>query len=537
MRISNVPAIFFVSFLVSGILYFPTAEAKLVFDFVDFIRSYHETGWNIYDSATHHLSPYWVSKVAVTSLYLLFGFAAQPWHWVSCFLLAANVSLFFAWLRNLLLFVGSKQAHTIAAYAALLFILVPYHTETLVWAGAFNYLIVGLFVWSGLYSTERFLTTSNRWWAVVAFFSFLLGSFSHEWGLFGIAAAFLLWLLMQPASELRSKKTGFFLLSAVSVVALYLLNQCLSGRLIAHYGAEVHLHFQWRDMVAMFYKYGCKIVLLSGFWPVSVQEKVFAYFLVPAVNKALLGLLLLLLAVSCYQLLFKKNTASIGWFLFLLYALFVFPVLNLYFPNWTKIMADRYCFLPAAFLLSALVVFLFSVNGLKWLLWPYAALMFFLLQTDIASWQRAGSLLTSLEKDFRWNQNERIFFLNMPDNFNGAYMLRSTFTSGVAARAIKNGHYYPRQNNMTDVASYNLFNPEDSVLVQVLDSNRLRVQLSNPAAWWWKNGAGCESYRTEQVKLDLDIYTQSYTATFLHKNPQDVFLYQANGHWVEVPGF
>ena len=127
MRISNVPAIFFVSFLVSGILYFPTAEAKLVFDFVDFIRSYHETGWNIYDSANHHLSPYWVSKVVVTSLYLLFGFAAQPWHWVSCLFLAANISLLFAWLRNLLLFAGSKQAHTIAASAALLFIVVPYH--------------------------------------------------------------------------------------------------------------------------------------------------------------------------------------------------------------------------------------------------------------------------------------------------------------------------------------------------------------------------------------------------------------------------
>jgi hypothetical protein len=37
-------------------------------------------------------------------------------------------------------------------------------------------------------------------------------------------------------------------------------------------------------------------------------------------------------------------------------------------------------------------------------------------------------------------------------------------TSGVAAREIKNGIYYPRQNNMTDVASCNLFAPEDSVI-------------------------------------------------------------------------
>jgi len=177
------------------------------------------------------------------------------------------------------------------------------------------------------------------------------------------------------------------------------------------------------------------------------------------------------------------------------------------------------------------------VKDFKWLLLPYAVAMLYGLQTDLASWHYAGKIITALEKDFRWKNNERIFFLNMPDNFNGAYMLRSTFTSGVAAREIKNGIYYPRQNNMTDVASCNSFTPEDSVYVQVLDSNSLRVQLTNPSAWWWKNGAGCESYETENVKLELDTYTQSYTVVFPTKKPDDVFLYQANGHWVEVPGF
>jgi hypothetical protein len=537
MRISNVPAIFFLSFLFSGIIYFPAADAKLVFDFVDFIRSYHETGWNIYYPATHHLSSYWVSKVAVTSLYVMFGFATQPWHWVTCFLFAVNVALLFAWLQNLLKHFGSKQSMVSATTSSLLFMIVPYHTETLVWAGAFNYLLVGLFVLGGLYCTERFFSTSAKRFAAGAFICFLLGSFSHEWGLFGIAAALLLWLMLQPFSGFISKKTGLLLLPAALVLLLYLVNQWLSGSMIAHYGADVHLHFQWREMVAMFYKYCCKILLLSGFWPVEIQEKLFAYFLQPTVNTLLFLVLLLIVTRSFYHMLFRKTNASPGWFLFLLYLLFVFPVLNLYFPNWTKIMADRYCYLTSAFLISAMVVCLFSVKDFRWLLLPYAVAMLYGLQTDLASWHYAGKIITALEKDFRWKNNERIFFLNMPDNFNGAYMLRSTFTSGVAAREIKNGIYYTRQNKMTDVASCNLFTPEDSLYVQVLDSNSLRVQLTNPSAWWWKNGAGCESYETENVKLELDTYTQSYTVVFPTKKPDDVFLYQANGHWVEVPGF
>jgi hypothetical protein len=213
-----------------------------------------------------------------------------------------------------------------------------------------------LFVLGGLYCTERFFSTSAHRYAVGAFICFLLGSFSHEWGLFGIAAALLLWLLLHPLSGFVSKKTGLLLLPAALVLLLYLVNQWLSGSMIAHYGADVHLHFQWREMVAMFYKYCCKILLLSGFWPVEMQEKLFAYFLQPTVNTLLLLVLLLIIARSFYHLLFRKTNASAGWFLLLLYVLFVFPVLNLYFPNWTKIMADRYCYLTSAFLISAMVV-------------------------------------------------------------------------------------------------------------------------------------------------------------------------------------
>jgi hypothetical protein len=45
--------------------------------------------------------------------------------------------------------------------------------------------------------------------------------------------------------------------------------------------------------------------------------------------------------------------------------------------------------------------------------------------------------------------------------------------------------------------------PKIRLYVQVLDSNSLRVHLTNPSAWWWKNGAGCESYETETCETAI----------------------------------
>ncbi len=537
MRISTVPAIFIGSFLITFLVYLPAKDAKCVFDFIDFIRSYHETGWNIYSKTTHHVSPYIVSKVIVTGLYLVLGFHEIGWHIVTCFIQAANSTLLFVLLSRILK-PYHTQAATVAAMCSLLFLLVPYHTETLVWIGALNYPIVVSFILSSLVFSERYAITGKLSYLWLMTLCFLLGAFSHEWGLFAMVASALLLLLVLPARKLFSLSAFYFVVALIGVAALYLLNQWLSGSLIAHYGADVHLRFVRTELVSSFFKYIFKIVLLSGFWPYHLQDAVFSRFENPQINLLLTFIVLGSVAFSLLYILLRKNVASVACWLYLCFAVFIFPVLNLYFPNWTPIMADRYCYLTSAFLLSAVVVSAASgYKSRKWL--PAVFILLFLpgLYQNITSWYHAGTLVASLQKDFRWKNGERIFFLNMPDNFRGAYMLRSTFTSGIAAREIVNGYYYPRKNNMTDVAAYNLFTPQDSVTVTVSDSSSLHVTLTNTNAWWWRNGGGCEDYETEDVKLVVDHNSRSYTAHFKHRKPEDVFIYCANGKWHEVQNF
>ncbi len=538
MRISSVPVIFFGSFFLALLIYFPAANAKCTFDFLDFIGSYEKSGWNIWYAETHHVSPYIVSKIIVTSLYLLLSFSGLKWHLVSCVLVALDAALLFVLLRNLLQKHDTEIAEGAAAASSLVFLLVPYHTEAIVWVGAFNYLMIGTFVLSGLYFTIKFSEDFSARWIVLSAISFLLAAFTHEWGLFGIAAALLVYLFLVPQRKLFTASS--FLLGAVCmvVIGVYLFNQWLSGEWISHYGADVHLHFQWREMTAMFYKYIFKIVFLSGFWPGHLQSKVYNWLLLPLPNTLLCIVLLSVILFSTYKVFVSRSCLSVICLLFLLFTLFVFPVLNLYFPHWTKIMADRYCYLTAAFLLSAIVIGLFmSGKYLRWLLAPYAVLFTYMLAQNIINWNYAGKITAALEHNFEGYGSSRVFFLNMPDNFKGAYMLRSGFGSGMTARCVKHTNSTPCSEQLYDVVSYNLCTPADSASVEVKDSTTLYVRLSNTGSWCWYYGGGGHNYENDLFKVELEKNTNAYTVNFKSKKPDDIFLYQTGSRWQPVNNF
>lgn len=538
MRISSVPLIFFGSFFLTLLIYFPTADAKCTFDFLDFIGSYHKNGWNIWYAETHHISPYIVSKVVVTSLYLLFGFSGFKWHLVSCALVALDAALLFVLLRNLLQKRNAEIAETSAAIGTFVFLLVPYHTEAIVWVGAFNYLLVGSFVLAGLYSITRYVENVSIRWLALSAISLLLATFTHEWGLFGILAALLIYGFLLPKPKIISVSTVLLGSAYVAVIGMYLFNQWLSGEWISHYGADVHLHFQWREMTAMFFKYILKIVFLSGFWQTHIQSKVYDWLLLPLPNTFLCMVLLSAIFFSIYKVFLRPGRTSVICLLFLLFALFVFPVLNLYFPYWTKIMADRYCYLTAPFLLSAIVVGLFmSGNYLRWLLMPYTLLSAYMLAQNIINWNYAGKITAALENNFKGYGSSRVFFLNMPDNFHGAYMMRSGFGSGMTARCVKQMNNTPCTEQLHDVVSYNLCSPIDSAIVQIKDSATLYVKLSNPGSWCWYYGGGGRSYENDVFKVELEKNTNGYSVNFKNKKTDDVFLYQAGSSWHRVNNF
>ena len=90
---------------------------------------------------------------------------------------------------------------------------------------------------------------------------------------------------------------------------------------------------------------------------------------------------------------------------------------------------------------------------------------------------------------------------------------------------------------MFDVCSYNLNEKDDSVAIQIIDSNTLRVALCSSGNWFWGMNAVIRHADYAWMKMDVDDNGSVCTVRFKGKQPGDVFIYQVNGKWRELENF
>jgi hypothetical protein len=93
--------------------------------------------------------------------------------------------------------------------------------------------------------------------------------------------------------------------------------------------------------------------------------------------------------------------------------------------------------------------------------------MFFLIK-QLDSWRIAASLQSSLELSFKPYEGKQTYILNLPDSYRGAYMYRCR-AEGKFAERYKFIKGIDVAKNITEVLSYNLNNPTDSVTVQTIN--------------------------------------------------------------------
>ena len=94
-----------------------------------------------------------------------------------------------------------------------------------------------------------------------------------------------------------------------------------------------------------------------------------------------------------------------------------------------------------------------------------------------------------LENNFPIDTTKHYYILNLPDNYQGAYMFRCLGDSKFAS-TLKLKTQVDRTSQITEVLSYNLLQPFDSVKVSIVDSLKLKVELSNAGSWWWRYTVG-----------------------------------------------
>ena len=167
----------------------------------------------------------------------------------------------------------------------------------------------------------------------------------------------------------------------------------------------------------------------------------------------------------------------------------------------------------------------------------FSVISVFLLNRNLTSWKNAGIIQNALEKNFNWEDADRLFILNIPDNFNGAYLYRDNGSSSKFKSALTFKQKENIQGDFFEILQYNMTALDNTVTTEIIDSTTLKVTFDQWGNWWWRGGIGASDYENDLYKVDIDEWSHAYIITFKQKRPEDIFIYQTGNSWQQVKGF
>lgn len=516
------------------VLYYPARDGRFVFDYLDLVAMYKPNFGeglmvNFKDIAfrpfTHvFLYPLvkWIGNKPTLHLVL-----ATFFHAATAIMLYKNIELVFEAASAIL------PAKLIALFAALLFLLSPFQTECVLWGGASFYANATLMFMLAMYF---FLShhESNKKQKLILFYLFsIIAFYTHE--VFILLPFFFLLLKVFLSKSSQQNWAACFdktTLPIFGLIPLYFIgNKLVLHRWIGHYGADAHTAIHPVAILSVIQKYFLKQLFFAPFLPDFFSNKLYQIIELPVVSISFSALVICVIS-WCFYMVFKNKKWPLWTFFFLATLLFLIPVANLYFPTYILIHGDRLGYFASLFIwLPLLILFVRLLK--KWAVAPMiigVLVSLFFLTKQIQSWHTAAMLQSSLENSFKPFENKKLYILNLPDSYRGAYMYRCKAEGKFAAR-YKFIKGIDVSKKITEVLSYNLNNPLDSVIVQTINDSTLQVTLSEWGTWYWRNTMGAVNYESDKLSVAVDEWNHSYTVVFKDKKEDNVFLYQANGEW------
>jgi protein O-mannosyl-transferase len=543
MRAANYIAWLIFFWIIALLFYAKTQGGGLVTDVTGWFSKYNELGWNgipitFNDKALHH-----VYHLFFFILYKLFGFNGKGWMLSFTLLHVSSATLLFHLLKRIFRKAYISSSSEIAFVSAVFFLLSPYQVEPVVWAACIHYLLTAVFLLSAFHSFFNYAESNHNKWIIIFYGLFIAALLSIEIALIFPVLLFC-FIALAPASVFSKTDSWqlqliFVAPSFVVVTGYFLLNKLLLGAVVGHYGASTHLNFSPELIIPAFCKYIAKFISFSQFFPYDTRKQLYDFFEMPASVYFIIAFILL----SGILLLWKwnsfRNEIKLLLLFLLCFAIGLLPVLNLYFSYLLYNEGDRFSYFASLFFFPFLVLFLYTfLPKVKYLM--IAAYLFFsikYLHFNTQSFSQVGKRIESLTENFKWNDAERIFILNIPDNYRGAYLFRSFGSSSSFAETMKLMFDMSIEEKVAEVVQYNIAKSHDSVKVEILDDKRLKLKFAQWGNWFWRNGIGATSYENQDYKIDIDEWSHSYTITFFNKDSNTVYLYECAGNWREVKGF
>jgi len=317
----------------------------------------------------------------------------------------------------------------------------------------------------------------------------------------------------------------------------FFLNKLVIGTWVGHYGANTHLQFSLPGMGTTLLKYSLKYLFFVRSYSHAYKATIFDFC-----DKYGCLILCFLAISSLVFLLYKKYKPSLTGnkrtaIILLLSTTFVvalLPVLNLFFYWLQHIENDRYGYLPSVFGLMLLTFLIFQLPKFLryFLLTTYLIVSVGVLTQTNQYWKNATEVFYSLLDNYCWYDAENVVILNVPDNYNGAYLFRIIGRKSGFQDALTYIHQKEVKGKIWEVAQYNMVQPTDGVNAIKNNPEQLKITFNQWGNWFWRNGIGVGP--THQRSIYTAHFKGQYYLLDLKNPPANtIYIYQDGKEWKE----
>jgi hypothetical protein len=342
--------------------------------------------------------------------YLISGLSAWSYYLFNITVHIINALLVFRFAAGYVMF-SKKDQWLFAFWSGILFLIYPFHNESIAWLSGRLSSMACLFA---LISLNIISGKQGKMASFISAIFFLLGLFCYESIIF--LPAIILIIQWQKGRSVKNlfRQLVFWLL----VIFFYLfIRLSLSGEITGDYGSRLSDdHFLQKCLNA---------------------GKVFGRLFLP--GSELQSLLITLTIVICFIsisitvfILKNKTQNRVGktkWI-----ALMAFALISLLIPVAFGIStrtseSDRLLYFPSCFicmLLIAAILLIFKNKSVRWL-WISGISIYFLcfLEINNTRWVKASAAAESILEKVRNRGTENVILINVPDELEGAFVFRN----------------------------------------------------------------------------------------------------------------
>lgn len=379
--------------------YLPFANIGFLSDDFTFLQHYQSEGWGMISS--NFYDAFFIPVTHIIQLILLDVFNQNA-------LLIHITQIILHFYIAVLIYRIALENLNFKPYSAILssifFILIPYQSEAIFWFSSIGYQCCLMLTLVAIRSYFK-----NQIVSYCLFF--ILSIHCKE---IGYTTPIFIYALSYFTKQ---KKKNLYLLYSFLIVILSLISRYLVlGELVGGYGEITHLNFQLTSVLKVIGGYFIKFFSFSRYATSSG-------FLI---TQCLL--IISILTPIIIHLIKNQKFNKVGLWLFI-FSICILPVINLEITSINMIQSDRYGYfasVPIVLFFGSAVSFL--KNKMKILVTAFSISMFFFMailnnQKWIGASLLAENYLSELSKVL--SNEKKVFLLNVPDNFNGVYVLRN----------------------------------------------------------------------------------------------------------------